>query len=146
MKRTAYDSNQLWSGAATSSFRGLLTRLRRNETGATAIELALVMPILVTLLTGIVQMGGIFFLHNNMISAAQDTGRRVVVGELTAADAQTYAESNLINWGMTYTVQVTEPGDDVVVDISVPLSQAVLVDFLGLFETGVLRAQVTARK
>ena len=120
--------------------------LLRNQRGATAVEFALTLPILMVVLTGIIQMGGVFFLKNNMMSVADDTARRVIVGELTATQAKTHAENVLINWGVTFNVQVTEPGNDVVVNITAPLSEAVIVDYLDLFASGTLEAEVTARK
>ncbi len=120
--------------------------LWQDQRGATAVEMALTLPVLIITLTGIIQMGGVFFLQNNMMSVAHDTARRVLVGELTATEAKTHAENGLINWGVTFNVQVTEPANDVVVNITAPLSEAMIVDYLGLFNSGNLKAEVTARK
>lgn len=118
----------------------------RDRRGATAIEFAFILPIFLLMVAGIVQFGAIFFLQNNMSSVAQDTSRRVAVGQLTATEAETYAEGKLVNWGVSYTVAVTEPDSDVVVDISAPLSEAALIDLHGFFDGATLRAQSTARR
>ena len=46
---------------------------------------------------------------------------------------------------MTYDVNVQKVGDDIVVDISVPLSEVALIDYLGLFKTGDLSTQSSMR-
>lgn len=117
-----------------------------DQRGVIAIEFAFILPIFLLLFAGIIQFGAIFFLQNNMASVAQDTSRRVAVGEMTSSEAETYANGKLINWGVTYTVDVTEPGTDVVVDISAPLSQAALIDLHNFFDGATLRAQSTARR
>ena len=116
-----------------------------NQRGVAAVELAFVLPVLIILLTGIAQMGLIFFVQNNMVSVSQETARLVSLGELTAGEGQTYADGHLINWGMTYNISVQQVGDDIVVDIAVPLSDVALVDYLGLFKTGDLTTQSSMR-
>ncbi len=81
---------------------------------------------------------------------AREASRRVAVGELTEADAHTMAQAALVNWGVTYQVDVATAdagggNQDVAVDISLPLSDAALMDVLGLFETGDLSTSVTMR-
>ncbi len=109
------------------------------------MEFAFVLPVLIILLTGIVQMGLTFFVQHNMVSVAQETARLVAVGEMTTGEGKTYAEGHLINWGMTYNVTVLPVGDDIVVDIAVPLSDVALIDYLGLFKTGDLSTQSSMR-
>ena len=109
------------------------------------MEFAFVLPALVILLTGIVQMGLMFFVQHNMVSVAQETARLVAVGELTTSEGQTYADGRLINWGMTYNISVQQQGSDIVVDIAVPVSDVALIDYLGLFTTGNLTTQTTMR-
>ena len=46
---------------------------------------------------------------------------------------------------MTYNVTVLPVGDDIVVDIAVPLSDVALIDYLGLFKTGDLSTQSSMR-
>ncbi len=110
-----------------------------------AVEFAFVLPVLTILLTGIVQMGLVFFVQHNMVSVAQETVRLVAVGELSTSQGQTYADGHLINWGMTYNISVQQQGSDIVVDIAVPLSDVALIDYLGLFRTGNLTTQTSMR-
>lgn len=124
---------------------GPISRFWRDRNGATALEFAFVAPLFVILLTGIVQFGGIYFLQNQMTSVAQDTARRVAIGDISTVEAQTYAQDRLTNWGITFTIVATEPANDVSVDISAPLADAALMDILGLFQSGTLRATVVTR-
>ncbi len=113
-----------------------------DEAGSVAIEMGLMSIVFVALLTGIISFGSLYFVQGNMSDAARDTARRVATGELTPEQAQTHAEGALVNWGMNYTVVASNDGTEAAVEISVPMSQAAFVDFLGLF-TGTLRARVT---
>lgn len=114
------------------------------------IEFALILPVLLGILSGIIQFGGLFFLQNTMAQVARETARALVTGEIEVSGAQDYADARLINWGITYSVTATPPNppttNDFVVEISAPLAEASLVDLLGLFETGTLEAQATMRQ
>ncbi len=46
-----------------------------NQRGVAAVELAFVLPVLVIMLTGIAQMGLMFFVQNNMANVSQETVR-----------------------------------------------------------------------
>jgi hypothetical protein len=118
-----------------------------DDVGAAAVELALVLPIAMLLLMGIIQFGALLFLQNTMVNVANDVARRVAVGDLTTTAAETVAEDRLSGWNATFTVSVTEPtADDILVDISVPLADATVVDFGHYFDVGDLTAQATVRK
>ena len=117
------------------------------ETGAAAVEMALVLPVALALLMGIIQFGAMLFLQNSMVNVANDVARRVSVGELGTTAGEVFAADRLSSWNATFTVNVTEPTvDDIQVDISVPLSDAAIVDFGHLFDAGDLTAQATVRK
>lgn len=53
----------------------------RRDRGAAAVEFALVLPVLMTLLLGIIQVGWYFFVANSASSGAREAGRRIVVGD-----------------------------------------------------------------
>ncbi len=113
-----------------------------DETGSAAIEFGLTSIVFVSLLTGIISFGSLYFVQGNMSDAARDTARRIATGELTPEQAQTHAQDKLVNWGMNYTVVASNDGTEAAVEISVPMNEAAFVDFLGMF-TGTLRARVT---
>ncbi len=125
---------------------GIVRSCWRSERGVAAIEFAIVVPFVLLLLAGIIQFGFVLFLQSHVADVARDTARRVAVGEFEQAEAVQYAQDSLLNWGVTYTVAVTLPDPDVVVQISLPLSQAALIDLLGVFQSGTLSATVTARE
>ena len=120
-----------------------------NESGVSAIEFALIVPVALTMLTGVIQFGFVLFVENQMADVARDTARRFAVGEATQAEATQFAQDSLLNWGVTYTATVTPPDpadpndNDVNVQISLPMSDAALDDVLGLFQSGTLNASVT---
>ena len=132
-------------------FRGKLLRaLGQDQRGAAAVEFAFIMPILLLMFSGILQFGSVMFLENHMTNVAREASRRVAVGELAEADAATIVQDSLANWGVTYvvsvaTVEAEDGSEDVTVGISLPMSDAALIDVLGLFETGNLSTSVTMR-
>lgn len=129
------------------------TRMRqftKNEDGVSAVELALIAPILVLLLAGIIQLGSIMFLQNHMTNVARETARRVAIGELSEVQSETEAESALVDWGINYTVDTTlvvntfdNTKNDITVNISAPMSDAAIMDVFGLFQAGTLGTSVT---
>ncbi len=137
--------------AESKGLRGTLLRaLGQDQRGAAAVEFAFIMPVLLLMFSGILQFGSVMFLENHMTNVAREASRRVAVGELTETDAATMVQSVLVNWGVTYQVSVATAdagggNQDIVVDISLPLSDAALMDVLGLFESGDLSTSVTMR-
>ncbi len=125
---------------------------RRSEEGVAAVELAFVLPVLLMLMIGIIDLSSLFFLRNNMVTIARDSARALAVGAVTTAEAEKLAEENLVNWNATFTVTATEPlnpdDTDVVVTISVPMAEAapigLVFDLTGL--DGTLQTQVTMRQ
>ena len=135
--------------------------------GAAVVEMAIVTPMLIFLFGGIISFGLLFFLHNNMINAARDAARRLAVGEVTvggstdctgppAGSAEELACDQLSAWAsLDFTLAVCSPdvpgpncvagSNDVAVEITIPLSEAVLMDVLGLFDSGNITARVIMR-
>ncbi len=149
------ESNARPSGCGDTGCNGTgakgLRALWRDRDGAAAVEFAFILPILLLLLSGIVQFGSVMFLENHMTSVARETSRRVAVGELAEADAPSAVQQALMNWGVTYDVDVdlVDVGggnQDIVVTISLPMSEAALLDVLGVFQSGNLTAVVTMRQ
>jgi len=124
--------------------RRLLCDLR----GAIAVEFALVMPILLLFMLGIIQFGSAFFMQNNMLNTARELARRLATDQVTVQNAESWAIDRLPAFGRNYRVDVTAPvpgdpdADFFRVVITVPLAEAVIVDPLGMFRAGNLRAEV----
>ncbi len=152
MRRVTTNTLRAWIGLRQRSMRAAILAPWRDARGVAAVEFAFVVPVLVLILTGIIQLGLLLFLHGNMGDVARDTARRLAVGELTAANAPSYAEGQLVNWGGTFTVTPTmpnpaDPNDrDIIVQISVPIADVSLVDIVGVFQTGNMTAASTMRQ
>ncbi len=115
--------------------RSLLGRYLRDRGGASAVEFALVAPLLIGLLLGIIQYGSLFLVQTRMTDTARDTARRLAVGDLTSeSDAEDYARARLADWSATFTATAVLPaaGDrDVSVTITVPMAEAALINLVG---------------
>lgn len=109
-----------------------------DECGATAVEMALALPPLMMLLLGIMEFGALFYLNNTMLQVANETARRVAVGELTDQEAVALMEERLSAWDADFTAAVASPagGNDVETTISVPLSDAAITNFFDGFFGG----------
>lgn len=103
----------------------------RGRSGAAAVEFALVLPIFLLLLFGIIQFGSVLFLHNNMVNAAREAVRRMSVAEMTGPEAEVYVQNYLADWNLTFSPTATEPPatTDVTMQITVPASEAALINF-----------------
>jgi Flp pilus assembly protein TadG len=122
-------------------------RLWAHDDGAAAVEMALVLPFALLLLMGIIQFGALFYLQNTMVSVANDILRRVAVGELTEAAAETAAQDRLADWNATFVVDVDEPtANEVRITISAPMSDAAIIDFGHFIGADNVTAQATMRK
>lgn len=125
--------------------RSQVCRFWRDQRGASALEFALVAPLLIGLLLGIIQYGSLFLLQTRMNDAARDTARRLAVGDLTTeAEAEEHAVAKLADWSATFTAVAELPGPgehDVRVAITVPMAEAALINFVGFGMDGELAVE-----
>ena len=133
--------------------RQFLLSFRRAKSGAAALEFALVVPILLTLLFAIIQFGSVVFVQNNMVNAAREGARRIAAADVTSGEATTMMQNMLGNWNLPFTYNIALPNPanpadrNVVVTVSVPAIDARIVSYPpGLFGSGNLVAQVTMRQ
>jgi Flp pilus assembly protein TadG len=125
-------------------------RLLGDLRGAIAVEFALILPILLLFLLGIVQFGSAFFMQNNMLNTARELARRLATEQITVHDAERWAIDRLPALSTNYRIAVTAPDPDdpdanfFRVVINAPLADAVIVDPLGMFRSGELQAEVFA--
>jgi Flp pilus assembly protein TadG len=110
--------------------------LRRNEKGAAAVEFALVVPLVLLLLWGIVDIGRAFYTLNNLASAVREGARTAAV---MATNPTTAANKTVIKSAVTTaftpigpalvpeSVTVTLASRQVTVQASYPFAPLVLV-------------------
>lgn len=125
-----------------------LTKFRKDCSGVAAIEFAIIAPVVIALLSGIIQFGFVLFIQNHMVDVARDSARQFAVGATTESETVDFAQAALMNWGVTYTIDITVPDPsipttDVDITISLPRSDAAIADILGLFQSGTLTATVS---
>ena len=68
------------------------------RSGASAVEFALIVPLLLTLVCGTFQYGILMFAYNAMQNAARDATRQMSTGSATETTAKTAARNNLPPW------------------------------------------------
>jgi Flp pilus assembly protein TadG len=72
---------------AAPRLRSVGRRLRREDRAAAMLEFAIVLPLLLALVFGAIEYGRVFFLYNNLSTAAREGARRAAVMSLgTAAE------------------------------------------------------------
>ena len=116
-----------------------------------AVEMAVVTPLLLAVLFGIIEFGWLFTVQHTLVNAAREGARTGIlegadVGDVTAVVLNYLAPMGL---GDEVTVNVTEatPEDPtVIVDLSVPRAEVSLVGSFFGFTTGELEARCAMRK
>ena len=135
--KKAFPRSPGWLG-----LRSFTRKFAKGRDGSVSVEMGVAAIMFTTLITGLISFGSLFFVQGSMGDAARDAVRRMATGELDTTQAQTYAQAELVNWGMTYTVVATNDGTEATINITVPMGEAALIDFLGIF-SGTLSASVT---
>ncbi len=134
------------------------------------MEFALVAPILLIILLGIVQFGFAFFVQINMTNAAREGARQLAVGAAsvgttkndaicpaTAGTAQFVTCSRLAETGaLGFSLEACNPANpdftlcpgatEVAVRVTIPRTAIALADVLNLFDAGTMEAKVTMRQ
>ena len=124
----------------------------RRKDGSVAVEFAILLPVLLLFMFGVIQFGFIMYVQNDMMNAAREAARRLAVDDTTTeAEAQTIADNYLTNWPLTFTIaaeDTTTTGDDFVrVSITTPMSDAAVVtDIIGAFVGKTISAEVVMRE
>ncbi|MGB8382597.1 MAG: TadE family protein, partial [Dermatophilaceae bacterium] len=67
---------------------------QRRERGAAAIEFALLLPVFLLVIAGIVDFGRAFFTQIELTNAAREGARAAVVSTMTGADIKLRAQSS----------------------------------------------------
>jgi Flp pilus assembly protein TadG len=95
---------------------GMTREPARRDRGAAAVEFAIILPILLLLIAGIIDLGRMMYTEVVLSNAAREGSRMIALGYSTA-DAQTRVDAAAINIGTaTATVTATCPASPVPTD------------------------------
>jgi Flp pilus assembly protein TadG len=122
-----------------------------NEEGATAVELALVCPVLLLLVAGVIEGGLLLYTWGNMEHIARQAARAAAIGSITATQAETFVETKMAasigSPTATATVSIvagaTPIEDEVIVQVTVPEGELGAILPFGIFRLASLSSTVT---
>ena len=134
---------------AFKRYRGI----SKEDDGSLAVEFALVVPLLLIFLFGILDAGLYFYLRNAMTTEVRLVARDLALGNLSATQAQTQLTNNLNDIAnLSYTVAATEPDpldpNDTDVEVSVSLTEEALnsgFSLTGMVPFGDINLEVSMR-
>ncbi len=99
--------------------------------GAAAVELAVVLPLLLTLVFGIIEFGWVFMVRETLTNSSREGCRVAVLQGSTEQDIQERVDASMGPTGLTtYTVQISRssPGDpDEKVQVLIPYADVSLL-------------------
>lgn len=126
-------------------------RRKRRSRAAAAVELAIVTPILLTMLFGIIEYGWLFTVRQALTTAAREGARTAALPGSRVSDVESRISDYMQTLGLTtYTTDVTvdehnNPTGDV--SVSVPYADVTLVGcYFGGPPSGVISATCSMRK
>jgi hypothetical protein len=122
----------------------------KSRRGISIVESAFMLPIMLMLVFGAIEFGTLLHLRHTMLHAAREAARAVAVQGLTANAGIQIAQDLLPGEDFDYRVTATAPlpediDRDVVIEISVPLSEASLGDMFGFYGNSRMTVSVTMR-
>ena len=122
---------------------------RRLEHGAAAVEFALVVPLLVTLLFGMIQFGWFFFVANSASAAAREGARQIVVGNcwdsaqfLAYVKGQAPTTTSAVYSPTPLSALAVNVGDPVTVTVK---ADGAIINFIPMPNGGQVTKEFTAR-
>ena len=119
----------------------------KRDEGATAVEFALIAPVLIALTMSIIEFGLIIFTYTTAGNASRDVARRIATGRIAASAASTTLTPQLPAWVRSYatvavaqTTPATPSTNIITVNVSFPALRATPTSFLS-FAYGSLTLQ-----
>jgi Flp pilus assembly protein TadG len=143
-----------------------LGKFIEDGAGTAAAEFALVLIPMVAILFGIMMMGSLFFIHNDMMNAAREAARRMSVdetvtfdegvtvacdGNLVAGSVPEVACNALASWPVTFQVRASTipiagtDNSEMRVTITTDMGPAALIELLGATNGKTMTADVIMR-
>jgi Flp pilus assembly pilin Flp len=124
-------------GARSQISARAIAALRRDRAGAAAAEFALIVPLLLLILFGIIQMGLLIFTYGSMLNSARTGARQMAFG-LTSEEQAVISSTALLPPWAAGAATITPTLDDAGLSrmaISVPGSTAAIIAFLPMPST-----------
>ena len=129
-------------------------KLRGDDKGASAVEFAIIAPVFITLIMGIVELSLILFTYATAGYATRDVSRRIATNRLAAASASATLKPQLPAWvqaAATVTVTQTTPATPatnvITVAVSMPLANATPTTYLSaIYGTKAMQASTTMQQ
>ena len=121
------------SGFAPDTLTVCARRFRRGEAGSPAVEFAIIAPVFILMIFGIVQFGFAFYTYNDMMNGAREGARRMAVGA-TVTDARARAlDVMVLDRPYSFVDPVPAAGaDEVIMRIELRLADAMAISVLPL--------------
>ena len=88
------------------AFRSAAKRVRRSERGAVAVEFAILLPVFLLLVCGIMDFGNIYYQLHNVNEAAREGARQTAVSQSLSTAASTTIAYIKSNYNNNYNVTV----------------------------------------
>lgn len=108
-----------------------------DDRGSMAVEFALIAPVLMIVVMGILEFSLMLYTHATAASATRDVTRRIATNRLAAASADTTVKDQLPAWVRafaTVTVTQTTPGtaatNQIKVNVTFPANKATPTNYL----------------
>lgn len=131
----------------------MLKRFRHNDAGASAVEFALIAPILIAVVFAAIEFALIFFSYNAAGHVAWSVARQLATNQITTAQVPAAARASLPTWvqaGATITSSASSADpttNQYTVTISFPASSAAPTQVLGwAYGSLVLTAKTTMQQ
>ena len=133
-----------------------LKTARKRRSGVAAIEMALLLPLLLTLVFGMIEYGSLFWRAQQVANAARNGARRGIMAGATASNVTTAVDQTMLASGMgttNYTVVLTPAnpaslasGGSFTVKVTVPYVDIKLTGFPVPTPTQVVRSVTMAKE
>jgi Flp pilus assembly protein TadG len=135
--------------------RGWLRRagLARDESGSIAVEFALICPVLILFVGGIIEGGLLLYTWGNMEHLGRQAARAVAVGAASNAQAETFVESKMtssigamaVNATVTTSAGATAFENAVTVTVTITSAELAKILPFGIFSLTSLQSTVSLR-
>ncbi len=127
------------------NFGRKLTRVfAADQRGTSAVEFAVIAPILITLLGGIVEFAHAFQIQAQMASTAQTAVRRLAMDAMTEGETKEFIFEQLPSLSETSLkvnieeIELRSGRFDITVDLRVPVSEVTLFNMKGILDDDTL--------